>query len=867
MHRANRSRLALLTGALVLAVTAGCHLEDAPVINLEPAASARVLVALPRSLPTPVERVVATLTPEGGAGVSADLSGEGARWQGQVRGVRSGEGTTVEATAFGADDAEVARVQVSGVALARHRPGLVVLVPRAPSQGEPSANVAPYIDAVVASAPTVRVGTPLELRAVAGDPNAGDAVTYAWRASAGEFSEPTSASTKWTGTEEPGAVTFTLQVTDAQGAGATLEFVLGMASMAQSVDGWHVFNRAPALTELVAQPSSEASVDSPVALQGTAVDEDGDVLSYAWTNTCEGSFSDAAAAQASFTPTAVPQAGCNCTLTLTVGDGFGGVREGTVALCVVRRLPPVIQSTSQSSPGARAGELVRLMATATDPQNEPLTFTWAASTGELGTPAKTGGSGEVDWTALSCLPAEVQPTVRLTVTNASGLTASHTFTVEWGGGRCGVHPPCTLSLADTTVTLEADCTTESTVFIPDGYTFDGAGHLLTAVDPEGGHFLGAVLRNRGTSAHVRNVRVAARGLSETRCHAGEDGLAGIRLNGASGSIVESEVMDLHQKEGRGGCQEGTGIEVRHAEDAESELEVSVLHNRVVGYQKTGILSTGRVNVRVEDNTVDGGGPSADIARNGIQVSYGATGQVTGNTVLHSQYTGLGYVASGIIVAGGPSSNGDRPLSRNLFIRENLLEDNDVGINLLQVLADEGPLSKATNIQVVENTLSSAALTNTYPYQAAILDYGGGNLISRNRISGPGYDPATSPGVTFDVDVVAGTAAKVDFVTEAQAVAAQTCSQALVVQSQDAVGNLSALTAPALVLRAEGAEGVTFYADAACTLELPASGAGVELRLEAPHQEAVFYFRATQAGPVTLSVTGEGVAASQAQTVE
>lgn len=46
-----------------------------------------------------------------------------------------------------------------------------------------------------------------------------------------------------------------------------------------------------------------------------------------------------------------------------------------------------------------------------------------------------------------------------------------------------------------------------------------------------------------------------------------------------------------------------------------------------------------------------------------------------------------------------------------------------------------------------------------------------------------------------------------------------------------------------------------------------SGAGAEVRLLAPQQEAVFYFRAAQAGAVTVSVTGDGVSASQAQTVE
>jgi len=246
--------------------------------------------------------------------------------------------------------------------------------------------------------------------------------------------------------------------------------------------------------------------------------------------------------------------------------------------------------------------------------------------------------------------------------------------------------------------------------------------------------------------------------------------------------------------------------VRNAEDATAVLRVDVLRNQVAGYQKTGILTTGRVDVRVEDNTVEGGGPVAGIARNGIQVSYGATGQVTGNTVTGNAYTGADTVASGIIVAGGPYFG--KPLSRDVVIQSNTLEDNDVGINVSQAAAAGGPLPESTRLQVVENTLRSAALTNRYPYQAGISDYGAGNLISRNRISGVGYDRTTSPGATFDVDVVAGTAAQVVFVTAARRVAAGVCSEELAVQSQDPVGNLSALAAPALVLQAEGTAEVT-----------------------------------------------------------
>lgn len=868
MHRAHTTRLGLLLSAWVLVTMAGCHQDDHPPINLEPSASTRVVVALPRSLPVEsVSRVAATVTPTQGAAASQDLTGEGTQWQGTVRRVHSGEGATVEATAYDARGTAVALARVSGVALPKHQTGLIVLVPKSQSQGQPAGNVAPFIDAVVASAPGVRPGAMLTLRAVASDANT-EAVSYVWRATGGSFSSETLAETVWTAPTEPGTVMLTLEVSDLHGAAATLDFAVGVGrdvgvdASGQTV----VFNRRPSLSELMAQPSSEVTVGSPVSLQSMSVDEDGDALSLEWQASCEGVFTDLTAARTDFTPTVLPAESCaNCTVRLTVRDGFGGASQGTVPLCVVRKLPPVIVSTSQSSPGAQAGDLVRLMATAEDPQHELLTFTWTASAGLLGPPGRTGDSGEVDWTALSCLSADVVPTVQLTVTNASGLSDSHTFTVEWSGARCGQHPPCEVTLADGKVTMQADCTTERTVFIPDGYTFDGAGHVLTAVDPQGGRFLGAVLRNRGGAAAVRAVKVEGRALTGSGpCDGGEDALAGIRLNGAVGSIADTEVVGLFQPGGNGGCQEGTAIELRNPPDALSTLRVDVLRNKVSQYQKAGIIASGRLVVTVEGNTVEGGGPVSVIARNGIQVSSGATGQVTGNTVTGNAYTGPDFVASGILVAGGPLYG--VPLSKDVVIQGNTLTDNDVGINLAQAAADGGPLSESTNLRVVENTLSSAALTSGYPYQAAISDYGGGNVISRNHISGAGYDRATSPGVTFDVDVVAGAATRVAFLTAAQRVAVGACSGEVVVQSQDAVGNLSALTSPVLTVDAGGAA-VTFYADAACTQALPASGAGAELRLEASQQEGVFYFRATQAGAVTVSVTGDGVSASQAQTVE
>ena len=73
---------------------------------------------------------------------------------------------------------------------------------------------------------------------------------------------------------------------------------------------------------------------------------------------------------------------------------------------------------------------------------------------------------------------------------------------------------CVFSTEDTTMELSADCTTDATILIPEGFTLDGAGNTITAVDPDDGHFLGAVVANVGTHANVMNLRITASNLAD-----------------------------------------------------------------------------------------------------------------------------------------------------------------------------------------------------------------------------------------------------------------------------------------------------------------------------------------------------------------
>jgi predicted extracellular nuclease len=194
------------------------------------------------------------------------------------------------------------------------------------------------------------------------------------------------------------------------------------------------------------------------------------------------------------------------------------------------------------------------------------------------------------------------------------------------------------NVATSTRTLLSDCDTSRTISVPDGWTLDGAGHSITAKDPADGHFLGAVVRNAGTSANVRNLTVAAASLNDV-CDGGDDRLRGILFDGASGSILNNHVLGINQ--GASGCQEGNGIEVRNTPFDSTGVDTTVLvsGNEVRDYQKGGIIANGSVDVTILGNRVDGVGPVDYIAQNGIQVAFGGTGVVESNTVSDNFYTG------------------------------------------------------------------------------------------------------------------------------------------------------------------------------------------------------------------------------------
>ena len=315
----------------------------------------------------------------------------------------------------------------------------------------------------------------------------------------------------------------------------------------------------------------------------------------------------------------------------------------------------------------------------------------------------------------------------------------------------GAANTCLVSTSKSTITLQGDCTTDASLVIPDGMTFNLNGHTVTAVDPPGGHFVGGIVQNGGARASVTNGTLRTSGALADVCDAGADRLRGVLFDGASGAITNLRVLDINQNNGAtlSGCQEGNAIEVRNFGSSPTTVTVVIDGNIVAGYQKTGIIVNGDSDGTVTNNTVTGAGPQGFIAQNGIQIGFGATAKVKFNTVSGNAYTGNSTVSGGVIVVAGPFYGSDYSVGNQ--VQNNTLTGNDIGVWLSQIDASGNPPPTQTNAKVDHNTIGNAALTNGLPYQAGVADQGNNDKIINNAISGAGYDPATAPGATFAVD--------------------------------------------------------------------------------------------------------------------
>jgi len=274
---------------------------------------------------------------------------------------------------------------------------------------------------------------------------------------------------------------------------------------------------------------------------------------------------------------------------------------------------------------------------------------------------------------------------------------------------------CQFESVGATERLLGDCATDSTILIPDGATLDGAGFTITAIDPAGRHFAGAVVMNAGTDASIVNTRITTTALADV-CDGGPARLRGVFFDGARGTIRGNTVIDLNQGPSR--CQEGNAIEVRSLAEEDDSATVEIDHNVIDRYQKTGIVVTGSVDAWIHDNQIGTSANQERLPANGIQIGYGAWALVERNRIAGNSWIGFPSTTDGatavLVFRAAPGTT----------ISGNTIEGNaDIGI---YVAADEVTV---VGNQVIEQGADRGG------YDVGIGDYGVGNRISGNTVRG------------------------------------------------------------------------------------------------------------------------------------
>ena len=306
------------------------------------------------------------------------------------------------------------------------------------------------------AAQTVDGGASVSLEATASDPDS-DPLTYSWSGS-GSFEDEESLDTKWTA---PAAQSsdrrYTLTVTVSDGSLSATDSVSMTVRRA---------NRRP--TVRIDTAAQTVDGGASVSLDATASDPDGDPLDYSWSGS--GSFEDEESLDTKWTAPAAQSSDRRYTLTVTVSDGSLSA-DASVSITVRRanRRPTVMIDTAAQT--VDGGASVSLDATASDPDGDPLDYSWSGS-GSF----EDEESLDTKWTAPAAQSSDRRYTLTVTVSDGSlSATDSVSMTVR----RANRRPTVMIDTAAQTVDGGASVSLDATASDPDGdpldYSWSGSG--------------------------------------------------------------------------------------------------------------------------------------------------------------------------------------------------------------------------------------------------------------------------------------------------------------------------------------------------------------------------------------------------------
>lgn len=142
---------------------------------------------------------------------------------------------------------------------------------------------------------------------------------------------------------------------------------------------------------------------------------------------------------------------------------------------------------------------------------------------------------------------------------------------------------------------------------------------------------------------------------------------GIAFRNASGTIQNCSIVDIRETP-ISSVSNGVSIYANNTDSI--TRNINILGNQIYNYQKTGIVISGSTNIVIAGNTITGIGATDVVVQNGIQIAWGATGQIIGNTIRDNLYTVGNASSVGILLY---------EIAPNLSITDNQIFNNYVGL--------------------------------------------------------------------------------------------------------------------------------------------------------------------------------------------
>jgi nitrous oxidase accessory protein NosD len=211
-------------------------------------------------------------------------------------------------------------------------------------------------------------------------------------------------------------------------------------------------------------------------------------------------------------------------------------------------------------------------------------------------------------------------------------------------------------------------------------------------------------------------------------------LIGILYQNSTGSIKHNAVRNTKLSISLNGCQSGDAIVVQSLGGGSSK--VSINDNSIHDYQKNGITGNeSGTEVAITKNVVTGLGPTIGAAQNGIQIGFGAKGEIQRNTVTDNVWSpcvslaNCAFNATGVLVF----------QSDDVHVEHNSVATNQVGVFAGGQNAKIESNNIANSLVLVgidlagdSNVASRNEVTNSG--QAAILIEGNNNSVQSNDIT-------------------------------------------------------------------------------------------------------------------------------------